>query len=78
MNTETVRQAEVEARRFLAAVVALNNRRKKEAAKERIAKATDGQDAEGYLFDFQGCRESGAVRRASLDLTRALADLRKP
>ena len=24
------------------------------------------------------CRESGAVRRASMDLTRALADLRKP
>ena len=27
---------------------------------------------------LSGCRESGAVRRASMDLTRALAELRKP
>lgn len=33
--------------------------------------------AKADLYDFQGCLESGAVRRASMDLTRALADLRK-
>jgi len=30
------------------------------------------------LFALNGCLETGAVRRASLDLTRALADLRRP
>jgi len=33
--------------------------------------------AKADLYDFQGCVESGAVRRASMALTRALADLRK-
>ena len=28
-------------------------------------------------FAFDGCRETSAVRRASMDLTRALADLRR-
>ncbi len=27
----------------------------------------------GDLYDFSPCRESGALRRASLDLTRALS-----
>lgn len=30
------------------------------------------------IYEFTGCRESGACRRASLDLTRALAELRRP
>ena len=30
------------------------------------------------LFALNGSLETGAVRRASLDLTRALADLRRP
>lgn len=42
------------------------------------AKALRARRAKGDLYSFQGCRESGALRRASLDLTRALADLRKP
>ena len=29
-------------------------------------------------YEFVGTKESGAVRRASMDLTRALADLRRP
>lgn len=28
-------------------------------------------------FAFMGCKETGAVRRASMDLTRALADFRR-
>lgn len=32
----------------------------------------------GEASSMTGCRESGAVRRASMDLTRALADYRKP
>ena len=31
----------------------------------------------GDRFALYGCKESGAVRRASMDLTRALADLRR-
>jgi len=27
---------------------------------------------------FHGCRETAALRRASMDLTKALADLRRP
>lgn len=42
------------------------------AAQKMIDK--DGED--NYAISF-GCRESGALRRASMDLTRALADLRK-
>jgi hypothetical protein len=33
---------------------------------------------EDHLFEITGCKETGACRRASLDLTRALAELRKP
>ena len=29
-------------------------------------------------FAQYGCKESGALKRASMDLTRALAELRKP
>jgi|WetSurMetagenome_2_1015567.scaffolds.fasta_scaffold489164_3 hypothetical protein len=28
------------------------------------------------VFTFYGCKETGALRRASMDLTRALAELR--
>lgn len=49
-------------------------------AKRFIARAKELKNRRkaGDLYDFQGCRESGAVRRASMDLTRALADLRRP
>ena len=30
------------------------------------------------LHHIQGCKETGAVRRASLDLTKALAQMRRP
>jgi hypothetical protein len=33
---------------------------------------------EDQWSQMNGCRESGAARRASLDLTRALAELRRP
>jgi len=48
-----------EARRFLKACDALNDR----LSREEI---------------ISGCKEAAAVRRASMDLSRALADLRKP
>lgn len=39
-----------------------------EAAKKRI---------KGDMYWAMGCRETGACRRASMDLTRSLAELRK-
>jgi len=50
-----------EARRFL------------EAGKKLETRIKDG----GTALYISGCKESGAVRRASMDLSRALADLRK-
>lgn len=49
-------------------------------AERFIAKATALRlrRFKGDLYDFQACKESGALRRASLDLTRTLADLRRP
>lgn len=68
MNGDRTRAAETEARRFLAACAALHARIEDEIARsnEPIYARTDG------------FKESGAVRRASLDLTRALAEMRKP
>lgn len=68
MNDETIRRAVAESKRFLEAVDALSARRTKEAKKDKTT----------MLYVWQGCRESGAVRRASMDLSRALADLRRP
>ena len=59
MNITTIKVAEREAKRFLA------------AAKATEAVATPG----GQVW---GSKESGALRRASMDLTRALAEMRKP
>lgn len=59
MDVMEIEAAEEEAKRFLARVEALKNRR---ATKD--------------IYAFQGCRESGALRRASLDLSRALSAMR--
>jgi len=55
-----------------------------EQAEERsrnfLRKARDYREREqkdGALVMY-GCKESGALRRASLDLTRSLADMRRP
>ena len=60
--TERVEVAVDEAKRFLT---------KAEAYLDR-ARIDKWMASNGY------CKESSAVRRASLDLTRALADMRKP
>ena len=54
-------KAASEAKRFLAAVKDLKERAREDA----------------FINVFWGCKESGALRRASLDLTRALADMRR-
>ena len=43
-----------------------------------LAKDLHMQSAHIDWIDIQGTARSGAVRRASMDLTRALADLRRP
>lgn len=59
-----IEDAEEEARRFLGTVGRLRNRLLKD---ERIRQY-------GHIT---GCRETAAVRRASLDLSRALSAMRK-
>jgi hypothetical protein len=63
LNKETIIEAENEVKRFL--------QRLKEL------KETEEYKAESSRYSISGCTESGAVRRASMDLTRALAKLRK-
>ena len=48
-------------------------------AKEFIKRCKAVREREQeYAYCFFGCQETGALRRQSMDLTRALADLRKP
>lgn len=65
MNAKTLEAAVYQARRFIERAEAL-----KKAAKDHSMSADFGFYAHP--------KESGAVRRASLDLTRALAEMRKP
>lgn len=64
MTDKKLKAAEAEAKRFLARVSAW-----------RQAQGT--YEHSGFTFHIHTPRENGAVRRASLDLTRALADLRR-
>lgn len=65
MKSEAITEAERLARRFL------------ECAKdERKARFT--YERNGYTFHSTSPKHTGALRRASMDLTRALAEMRKP
>lgn len=64
MNDVSVKAAEYEARRFLELA--------RRARRER--RTYEGAD----LGMATGTSTSGALRRASMDLTRALAEMRKP
>ena len=62
MKKELVLEAESEARRFL----------------KKVEELKDVAKTEAYEWAFgSGLKESSAVKRASLDLTRALAKIRK-
>ena len=65
MKETTVRQALAEARRF---------ERVAEALLKRAEAEKDERGRDGYTW--QGCPETAACRRASMDLTRALAKMR--
>jgi hypothetical protein len=78
MHRQKLETTIAEAQRFLASVTTLKQR-----DKEREQARKEFNEANGLAFlanmsYFEGCKESGAVRRASMDLTRALAALRKP
>jgi hypothetical protein len=59
MNTNTIKTAEAEAKRFLAAVAKVKS-----------------LGVESSLYSYP--KETGAMRRASMDLTRALSEMRRP
>ena len=65
MRRTAVDEARAAAKRFIAALDLLETR----LANDPHARTR---------WEYTGLRETGAVKRASLDLTRALADLRRP
>lgn len=67
MKPDSIREAVAQAYRFIdAAELVLNNLRKVKADS-------------GAIYEYvEKPKESGALRRASMDLTRSLADMRKP
>lgn len=70
MTPQTVRAAMAEARDFLAKAETLLEHEKAECPDETELKRRN--------HPIWGSKASGATRRASLDLTRALAEMRKP
>lgn len=66
MKTEEIKKAVEEAKRFINAAERCIEARKK------TYKSGD------YEFTLNAPKESGACRRASLDLTRQLAEMRRP
>jgi hypothetical protein len=71
MNRDTLKTAIVEAERFLA-------RAKDVPEPVERAPAEWTKNGKALMDDSIPPKDSGAVRRASMDLTRALADLRRP
>jgi len=68
MTPEQIKAAEIEAKRFLARV---------KAAKDAFTYRTFTAGGGGY-WSNDDTRATAALKRASMDLTRALAELRKP
>ncbi|NWL34451.1 hypothetical protein [Paenarthrobacter nitroguajacolicus] len=68
MTRSKIKGAITEAQRFIA---------KAEAALERINAENERRDTTYQCDHSWGSAETGALRRASLDLTRNLAELRK-
>ncbi len=66
MKRYTIDAAKDAAERFIAAVDAMKER---EASDDYFRR---------YMTTGTGFKETAAIRRASLDLTRALAEMRKP
>ena len=67
MNAEKMKEAEKAAKTFLISIIKMETR-----VEEECRAGTNSE-----CLWFNGCKESGAMRRASLNLTRALSNLRK-
>lgn len=76
MTTDALTTAIAEARRFIERAQALQACRKPLTASERAERERDIFSSTRYPHTEFGCMESSAVRRASMDLTRALARMR--
>lgn len=76
MTDETLGIAIAEARRFLDRAQALQKCRRPLTAAEKAARERDIFSQKRSQHSEYGCIESAAVRRASMDLTRALARVR--
>ena len=76
MNRRTTEEAVREAERFIARA------RKLLKEDDRVKQLEKEAEKEGRYVHisgpFYGSRESGSARRASMDLTRALAEMRRP
>jgi hypothetical protein len=70
VKTEKVKEAINEAKRFIKKAELLIESRKEQRSYE--------YGGVKHFYDAPSGKESGATRRASLDLTRALAEMRKP
>ena len=71
MNADSLSRAIDEASRFI-------ERAKRLLSAHRKAERRREHPEEYVLSPITGSAQSGAVKRASMDLTRALADLRRP
>ena len=74
MRTSALENAMAEARRFLARAEELRDLAR--ASKDPVMELADQGHVDAGLYDWPA--QQGAVRRASMDLTRALARLRRP
>jgi hypothetical protein len=66
MNKKEIEETVKEAERFI------------KKAKEYLKASSKTHGAGAYIFHAAAPKESGATRRASMDLTRQLAQMRKP
>ena len=67
MTVENLKKALAECERFSIAAILLQEEQE----------GPIGDPRKAQRFDYDPSKKSGAVRRASMDLTRALAELRK-
>lgn len=47
-------------------------------ANEYLEESSKTYTSNGHMFNLSAPKQSGALRRASMELTRALAEMRKP
>lgn len=80
MNKQKIEACERLCREFIKRVGKLKNRAESEQTYHNAMSVMDEKPAKQHTFEYltEGTRESAALRRTSMELTRALADMRKP